>query len=74
MTEKQKEATRIIEAIGNTTLNECYVPDIILVCRMCESRTELYAVGDCGLRFCRAPRLLLRAANSLVSTETTIDI
>lgn len=28
MTEKQEEATRIIEAIGTTTLNECYVPDI----------------------------------------------
>jgi len=26
MTEKQEEATRIIEAIGTTTLNECYVP------------------------------------------------
>jgi hypothetical protein len=26
MTEKQEEATRIIEAIGNITLNECYVP------------------------------------------------
>ena len=24
MTEKQEEATRIIEAIGTTTLNECY--------------------------------------------------
>lgn len=26
MTEKQEEATRVIEAIGTTTLNECYVP------------------------------------------------
>jgi len=28
MTEKQEEATRIIEAIGTTTLNECYLPVI----------------------------------------------
>lgn len=40
MTEKQEEATRIIEAIGTTTLYECYVPVINLVCRMCES--EIY--------------------------------
>jgi hypothetical protein len=26
MTEKQEDATRIIEAIGTTSLNECYVP------------------------------------------------
>jgi len=26
MTEKQEEATRVIESIGTTTLNECYVP------------------------------------------------
>jgi hypothetical protein len=30
MTEKQEEATRIIEAIGTTTLNECYVSVIFL--------------------------------------------
>ena len=35
MDEKQEEATRIIEAIGTTTL--CYVPDINLGCRICES-------------------------------------
>ena len=35
MTEKQEEATRIIEAIGTTTLNECYVPVINLVCPFC---------------------------------------
>lgn len=28
MTEKQEDATRIIEAIGTTILNECYVPVI----------------------------------------------
>ena len=37
MTEKQEEATRIIEAIGTTTLNERYVPVVNLVCRICES-------------------------------------
>ena len=37
-------------------------------------RTELYAVGDCGLLSCRTPRLLLRAANFVVRTETPIDI
>ena len=35
MTEKQEEATRIIEAIGTTTLNECYVPVIKSVCGIC---------------------------------------
>ena len=32
MTEKQEEATRIIEAIGTATLNECYEPDIKSFC------------------------------------------
>jgi hypothetical protein len=37
-------------------------------------RTELYAVGDCGLRSCRTPMPLLPAANFVVRTETPIDI
>ena len=44
MTEKQEEDTRIIEAIGTTSLNECYVPVINLVCRICES--EIYKNDD----------------------------
>ena len=42
MTEKQEEATRIIEAIGTTTLNECYVPVMCaLPCPFCGSDTEI---------------------------------
>jgi hypothetical protein len=44
ITEKQEEATRIIEAFGTTTLNECYVSVINLVCRMCNS--EIYKNDD----------------------------
>lgn len=41
MIEKQEEATRIIEAIGTTTLNECYVPVInLLPCPFCGSKAE----------------------------------
>ena len=41
MTEKQEQATRIIEAIGTTTLNECYRPVINIVCRMCNSEDNM---------------------------------
>ena len=41
MTEKQEQATRIIEAIGTTTLNECYRPVINIVCRMCNSEDSM---------------------------------
>ena len=37
MTEKQEQATRIIETIGTTTLNKCYMPVINIVCLMCNS-------------------------------------
>ena len=43
MDEKQEEASRIIEAIGTTTLNE-RVPVINLVCRICES--DVYKNDD----------------------------
>jgi hypothetical protein len=44
MTEKQEEATRIIEAIGTTTLNECYVPVINQVCD-CEKHLTQFPEG-----------------------------
>ena len=47
MTEKQEEATRIIEAIGTTTLNECYVPVIKSVCQCCGKRTIDYFNTKC---------------------------
>jgi hypothetical protein len=40
MTEKQEEATRIIEAIGTTTLNECYVPVMKSICEKCKSKPK----------------------------------
>ena len=52
MTEKQEEATRIIEAIGTTTLNECYVPVINLVCPFCEGSPVEKVEGENHCPYC----------------------
>ena len=52
MTEKQEEATRIIEAIGTATLNKCYVPVINLVCPFCEGSPSEKVSGENHCPYC----------------------